>query len=130
MTGNDFFFDTNIVIEIFSGNQTIINKSQNLPTFYISSIVLGELYIGVNRVANKSKHLKKLISFLQLCTVLVVDETTARIFGEITAELYKKGKPIPTNDIWIAATIRQHNLTLITRDKHFSEVNAISIDSW
>jgi len=130
MTGNSVFFDTNIVIEIFSGNQEIINKSKGLASFYISSIVLGELYIGINRVTNKTKHLQKLTSFLQLCTVLVIDDTTARIFGEITAELYKKGKPIPTNDIWIAATIRQHNLTLITRDKHFSEVNSLSIEAW
>jgi tRNA(fMet)-specific endonuclease VapC len=130
MNGNDIFFDTNIVIEIFSSNQEIIKKYNGLSSIYISSIVLGELYIGINRVANKAKHLQKLIDFVQLCTILVIDEPAAKIFGEISAELYKKGKPIPTNDIWIAATVKQHNLTLITRDKHFSEIGSIIIDAW
>ena len=102
MTINKVFLDTNVIIEIFSGNPRITEEAAKHPALYISSIVLGELYTGINRVQNKSKHLQKLISFLSLCRVLVVDEGTAQIFGEITAELYKKGKPIPTNDIWIA----------------------------
>jgi tRNA(fMet)-specific endonuclease VapC len=65
-----------------------------------------------------------------LCIVLEIDNITAEFFGEITAALYKKGKPIPTNDIWIAATAKQHNLKLISRDKHFTEVDGILLDSW
>jgi tRNA(fMet)-specific endonuclease VapC len=101
-----------------------------LPTFYISSIVLGEHYVGINRVINKNKHLNKLTAFLEMCTILDVDQTTAQFFGEITEALYKKGKPIPTNDIWIAATVKQHNLKLISRDKHFAEVGDILLESW
>ncbi|SRR5260221_13013040 len=99
MTGNKIFLDSNIVIEIFSGNKSIADKINELPVFYISSIVLGELYVGINRVANKGKHLNKLVSFLDLYTVLDIDSTTAQFFGEITVALYKKGKPIPTNDV-------------------------------
>jgi len=130
MTGNNVFLDSNIVIEIFSGNKLIADKINGLSTFYISSIVLGELYIGINRVADKAKHLQKLNSFLELCIVLNIDKTTAEIFGEITADLYKKGKPIPSNDVWIASTVKQYDLTLISRDKHFAEVNNILIDRW
>lgn len=64
---------------------------------------------------------------MQLCIVLEVDADTAKYFGEIVAELYKKGKPIPTNDVWIAASAKQHNLTLITKDKHFEEVRELSL---
>jgi tRNA(fMet)-specific endonuclease VapC len=130
MTGNKIFLDSNIIIEVFSGNKLIADKVNNLLPFYISSIVLGELYVGINRVANKSKHLEKLISFLELCTILDIDSATARYFGEIMATLYKKGKPIPTNDVWIAATVKQHNLTLISRDKHFEEIDDILLESW
>jgi len=100
------------------------------PPFYISSIVLGELYIGINRVVNKPKHLKQLETFLKLCTVVDVDATTSQLYGEITAALFKKGKPIPTNDIWIAATAKQHNFTLITRDGHFQEIENLLIEKW
>jgi len=130
MTGNKIFLDSNIVIEIFAGNKLIADKISELPTFYISSIVLGELYVGINRVLNKTKHLNKLTEFLELCTVLDIDHITARFFGEITASLYKKGKPIPTNDIWIAATTKQYDLKLISRDKHFAEVDDILLESW
>jgi len=130
MTGNSIFLDTNIIIDVFQGDEVLAEKIYNLPAFYTSSIVLGELYIGINRVANKAGHLKKLLAFLELCTVLDIDKTTAEIYGEITAGLYKKGKPIPTNDIWIAATVRQHGLKLISRDKHFGEINNILLESW
>lgn len=122
--------DTNIVIEVFDGNKIIADKIDKLPEFYITSIVLGELYIGVNRVTNKAKHLKKLNDFLNLCTVLEVDSATAVHYGEIIVGLYKKGKPIPVNDVWIAASAIQHDLTLITRDKHFNEIAGLAIKSW
>ncbi len=130
MIGNSCCLDTNIVIEVFSGNKDIADQINKLDDFYISSVVLGELYIGINRVINKTRHLKKLSDFLTLCTVINIDSLTAEYYGEITATLYKKGKPIPSNDIWIAAVAKQHNLLLITRDKHFEEIDNLQIRSW
>lgn len=130
MSGDKIFLDSNIIIELFSGNKAISEKIKSYPSIYISSIVLGELYIGVNRVFNKEKHLKKLNSFLELCTLLDVDAETARHFGEITAYLYKKGKPIPTNDVWIASSVKQDGLLLITRDQHFREIEEVISESW
>jgi tRNA(fMet)-specific endonuclease VapC len=130
MTGNKAFLDSNIIIEVFSGNSSIADKIHHLTDFYLSTIVLGELYVGINRVVNKDKHLKKLQAFLELANIIDIDQSTAVLFGEISAELYKKGKPIPTNDIWIAASIKQYNFTLITRDKHFNMISDLSIESW
>jgi len=103
MTGRKYLLDTNIIIEIFEGNKTIANNLNDLPEVFVSSVVAGELLVGINRVRNKAKHLKKLNAFFELCTVLPIDTTTAEHYGVIVANLYKKGKPIPTNDIWIAA---------------------------
>ncbi len=130
MIGNSFLLDTNIMIEVFDGNKDIADNIHKLPVFYISSIVLGELYIGINRVSNKAKHLKKLNDFLKLCTVLDIDSTTSKHYGEIVALLYKKGKPIPTNDIWIAASALQHDHTLVSRDKHFNEIEDLKLKAW
>lgn len=130
MTGSNYLLDTNIVIEVFSGNQRIADKVSKLDAFFISATVLGELYVGVNRVANRAKHPKKLLSFLSLCEVILVDTATSERFGEISALLYKKGKPIPSNDIWIAATAMQHNLVLATMDKHFQEVQDLAVEKW
>ncbi|WP_153800986.1 type II toxin-antitoxin system VapC family toxin [Foetidibacter luteolus] len=130
MTGNNYLLDSNIIIEIFDGDKAIADRLDKLPTFYIPVIVLGELYIGVNRVTNKTKHLKMLTNFLALGTVLNVNGQTANIYGEMIARLYKKGKPIPTNDVWIAAIAYEHSLTLVTRDVHFNEIDKISIETW
>ncbi len=130
MTGNSYFLDTNIIIEVFSGNTVVADKINEIGNFHISSIVLGELYVGINRVSNKPKHLKKLENFLNLCTVIEIDQITSKHYGEITAALFKKGKPIPSNDIWIAATVKQHGSTLVTRDKHFDEIEDIVIEKW
>ena len=123
MTGNNVLVDICILIEIFKGNKEIADFLNNLPLFFISTIALGELYIGINRVVNKSKHTRKLNEFLKIATVLNVDIESAAIYGKIVAVLYKSGKPIPTNDVWIASIAIQNNLTLITQDKHFLEIS-------
>jgi tRNA(fMet)-specific endonuclease VapC len=130
MTGSKFLLDTNIVIEVFDGNKEIADKINKLSEFYLPVIALGELYTGVNRVSNKAKHLKKLNSFLSLCTVLNTDSATAQYYGETIAKLYKKGTPLPINDVWIAAIALQHNLTLVTRDKHFYAIEDLKTKSW
>ncbi len=91
---------------------------------------MGELYTGVNRVANKAKHLKNLNDFLKLCILLDADSITAKHYGEIIAALYKKGKPLPINDVWIAAIALQHDLTVVSRDKHFNEIDGLKIKTW
>jgi predicted nucleic acid-binding protein len=63
MTGNNIFLDSNIVIEIFGGNKTIADKLNSYPSFYISKVVLGELYVGINRVLNKENIYQNLIPF-------------------------------------------------------------------
>jgi tRNA(fMet)-specific endonuclease VapC len=130
MPGNNCLLDTNIVIEVFNGNTSIADRIDNYSDVYISTIALGELLVGMNRVTNKSKHTKKLTNFLKDCTVLYIDSTTADNYGIIFAKLYKKGKPIPTNDIWIAASAMQHDLTVITLDKHFNHIEGLSMENW
>jgi len=62
--------------------------------------------------------------------LLTADHETADYYALIKSELLKKGKPIPENDIWIAATVKQYKLSLVTRDKHFNEINGLTIENW
>ena len=59
-----------------------------------------------------------------------MDSVTAKIYGELYAALLNKGKPIPINDVWIAASAKQHGLTLITKDKHFAEIEGLDVEFW
>jgi len=65
-----------------------------------------------------------------LDTTLVCDARTAQAYGQIKNSLRAKGRPIPENDIWIAALGKQHSLTLITRDAHMGEVEGLAIEGW
>lgn len=59
MIGNSILLDTNIILKVFEGNKSIADKLNKIPKIYLSAVVIGELYIGINRVSNKEKHLKK-----------------------------------------------------------------------
>ncbi len=65
--------------------------------------------------------------FLQDYTVLAPDVFTADLYGNIKAALKGKGKPIPENDMWIAAIAMQYDLPLFTADKHFKEVDRLTL---
>jgi tRNA(fMet)-specific endonuclease VapC len=67
--------------------------------------------------------------FLAKCNLIVADEKTANIYALLKTALLSKGKPIPENDIWIAAIAKQHELKLVTRDKHFHEIEAIAVEN-
>lgn len=64
---------------------------------------------------------------MQNVRVIGVDEETAERYGELFARLHAKGTPIPTNDIWIAATAIQHGLDLFTYDRHFRNVDGLTV---
>lgn len=127
MIGNKVILDTSIVIELFKGDQEVLNFLDRQQNVFIATAVLAELYLGAYRSANVQKHIDQIKAFLLECTVLSADQTTAETCAKLKAALLKKGKPIPENDIWIAATALQYDLPLYTNDKHFSEVDNISL---
>jgi tRNA(fMet)-specific endonuclease VapC len=62
--------------------------------------------------------------------VLPLNADTAKRYGEIKNLLRTKGRPIPENDLWIAAIAQQYDLTLVTRDPHFKSVEKLKIEVW
>jgi tRNA(fMet)-specific endonuclease VapC len=122
--------DTNIVIALFSNEEQVIKELKHAPAIYVPSIVLGELYFGANKATQTEANLEKIANFASLNTILNCDAETARYYGRIKYELRLKGRPIPENDVWIAAIARQHDLTLISRDIHFAEIEALSREAW
>jgi tRNA(fMet)-specific endonuclease VapC len=63
-------------------------------------------------------------------SVIPVSVDVAKEYGVVKQELRQKGRPIPENDIWIAATARKLNLVLVTRDRHFDEVDGLTKVDW
>ena len=122
--------DTNIVIALFASETSVIQTLKNAKEVFLSSIVLGELYYGVYKSTNVEQNLLRIDDLSKIITVLSCDSTTAELYGRIKNKLREKGRPIPENDIWISALCKQYNLTLVTRDQHFEEVEDIFIERW
>lgn len=134
MSGSSYALDTNIVIALINGDADIARRLIATSTFVLPSIVVGELYFGARNSARVAENIARLERFLAsdaaVGAVREVDLGTARHYGEIRNDLRALGRPIPENDIWIAAIARQHALTLVTRDGHFAHVVGLALAAW
>jgi len=93
-------------------------------------IVLGEFRLGIAQSRRRAEYEQWLREWTSAVTVLEIDEETTRHYAAIGLELKKKGKPIPSNDLWIAALCRQHAMPLASRDRHFDLVPGIERVEW
>ena len=121
--------DTNAYTAFKTGESEIIAILQHADVIGISTIVLGELLAGFAIGSKSKKNLTELNEFLRTprINIFSVDETTTNYYAEIYATLCRKGKPIPTNDLWIAATALQQGCKLCSYDKHFSYIDNLIV---
>ena len=122
--------DTNIVIALSVNDSSVLERLEEDVIVYLSSIVLGELFFGAYGSARVEENLIRIAEFAATNTVLACDTDTARYYGKIKSSLRRAGSPIPENDIWIAATARQHDLTVVSRDAHFDHVEGLETVVW
>lgn len=129
MSGS-ILLDTNIVIALFAQDQNVIQELNKAEKVFVASIVMGELYYGAYNSNKADENIKHLDSFRDSNSVLRIDALTAKQYGQIKQQLKAKGKPIPENDIWIAALAMQFELTLVSRDKHFTDIDGLLLLPW
>ncbi len=127
-----YLLDTNIVIAVFRQEGAILARLDNAApgSLFVPIIVLGELRFGALKSVMVEENLRRIEGFTAESNVLVCDEEAARLYGEIKDDLRRKGRPIPENDIWIAATALRHELALVTRDSHFEHVAELRVEQW
>ena len=130
MIGNKFLLDTNIIAAWLKGETSVADKIDKAKEIHIPIIAVGELYYGALYSTQVAKNIKEIKSITANYGVLQIDEKTTIAYGNIKAALRKKGKPIPENVIWIAAIAKRFKLVVVTRDKHFKEIEGINIKSW
>ena len=131
MSGSLYVIDTNIVIPFLNGDSKIVARFKNLKEVQIPYVVVGELLFGALKSYNSEKNISLINSFVGThCRVLYPSYETLRRYGQIKKALVEKGKPIPENDIWISAVAFENGFTLVSRDKHFKEVEGLTIEVW
>lgn len=127
---SSYLLDTNVLVEALRGDQDLRVRLASEAGTFVSVVVLGELYFGARKSGRVEPNLALVEELATRTRVLAVDQETARRYGRLKRDLEGRGRLIPDNDMWIAATALQHGLTLVTRDGHFREVEGLSLESW
>lgn len=122
--------DTSVVVDLFAGDSAVQRVLFTADEVFVPSIVIGELFYGAQRSNRRDDNHVQVEAFASATAVLPCDLNTARRYGSIKDALRSKGRPLPENDIWIAALARQHALTLATRDAHFREIDGLALLAW
>ena len=118
--------DTSFVVDLFHGDAAAQRRTAGAEEVFLAAIALGELYYGAERSNRRSEVLAQVEILAAAVTLLPCDVETARTYGAIKQRLRSKGKPLPENDIWIAAHAMESGADLLSFDRHFGQVDGIA----
>ncbi len=114
--------DTNALSAVADNEASAARIFSQALSIEVPVIVLGEYRFGIAHSRRRNEYEKWLDELIAVTRALPVDDTTSGHYARIRAKLKKAGRPIPSNDLWIAALCRQHRLPLMSQDGHFDAV--------
>lgn len=122
--------DTNIVIRFFKNDPAVTKMLVGFSAIFLPVPVIAELLFTAINSARQEENLQKYNEFIDECNILDITRATAQHYSEIRLKLKNKGRPIPENDLWIAAACTEKNIPLVTGDAHFDEVDDLTVLKW
>lgn len=122
--------DTNSLSAYADGVTAAVSVVHAAPSVQLSVISLGEFRFGVAQSRHRMDYESWLQENLPFYRILDIDQATAAAYSEIRLELKQAGRPIPVNDLWIAAQCRQHEMPILSQDKHFDVVKGLRRVGW
>ncbi len=119
--------DTNRLIDLLRGDAQLAERLGACDEVWVPLMVLGEIKAGFHGGTQRHRNEALLQRFLAKATVSVLlpGRETAEHYARIFVQLKRAGTPVPDNDLWIAALALEHDLTLITRDRHFERISQL-----
>ena len=122
--------DSNRLTDLLKGDAQLGERLGACDEVWIPLIVLGEIKAGFQGGTHGDRNEALLQRFLAKPTVSVLlpGRETAEHYARLFVQLKRAGTPIPDNDLWIAALAVEHDLTLITRDRHFGRVPQLPLE--
>jgi tRNA(fMet)-specific endonuclease VapC len=122
--------DTNAVSALFAGDPLISGVLEGEQQHHLPVVVIGEYWFGLMRSRHRGRLGRLLELLIHESIVLPVDVETAHCYANLREHLRGSGRPIPENDIWVAALSSQHGLPIVSRDVHFDDVAGVERLSW
>ena len=122
--------DTSAYSAFKRGHEGALDAIQRAEEIVLPTVVLGEVFAGFRLGERDRENREELDRFLESPRVRIapVDEETGRRYAQIVVFLRREGTPIPTNDVWIAASAMQHGLRVLTTDAHFARLPLLSTE--
>lgn len=127
MNGNDIALDTNEAIAVLNDVDDTGRWIAGFAVVYVPVPVVGELRYGALNSKRPQANQEHVNALVARCTVLEVNLATTAVYAGVRLQLKQAGRPIPENDVWIAALCLQHGLSLATSDEHFCNVKGLKI---
>ena len=125
-----YLLDTSILIALFAAETAVKEKLAQASEVFIPSIAVGELYYGAWKSQRRRENVAQVDELAAGSVVLGCNAETARWYGEVKNALRLKGRPIPENDLWIAAIALEHDLVVATQDAHCGEIDNLKVEMW
>lgn len=121
--------DTNAYAAFKGGDPETVDVLRMADEIHLSVIVFGELLAGFAAGTQEPRNRRELAAFIDSprVSVLSVTPATAAYYAAVFAQLRRKGRPIPTNNLWIAATAMEQGAMLLTHDRHFDEIDGLLV---
>jgi tRNA(fMet)-specific endonuclease VapC len=125
-----YLLDTSVAIRVLNQKVDLGTRRGSGLEVFICPTVIGELAFGAEKSSNTEANRVRIDGLIELCPVVPQDIETAYRYGAVKAALQRKGKPIPENDLWIAACALRYGLILAARDSHFGYVDGLQVEDW
>jgi tRNA(fMet)-specific endonuclease VapC len=122
--------DTNALSAAAEQDPAVLAVLSGAEQLALPVIVLGEYRYGIAQSRYRMRYTNWLDSLVLDCLVLSINEETTHHYAAINLELRQIGKPIPTNDLWIAALCRHHSLPILSKDRHFDFIHGNQRIEW
>jgi len=119
--------DTDIAIKFLNGDKSIENILMKYSEICLPVIVAGELIFGALNSSHPEQNLIRHKKLIQKSRILEIKEITANTYAKTRLSLKRKGKPIPENDVWIAAICIENKIPLLSNDRHFEEIDYLTL---
>jgi tRNA(fMet)-specific endonuclease VapC len=126
----ELILDTNAVSAAADESAALAAILKSAGCLALPVIVLGEYRYGIGQSRYRARYERWLNALIADCRVLEISEETTHHYADVVHALRQMGRPIPTNDLWIAALCRQYGWSLLSRDRHFDAVPGIRRITW
>ncbi|MGB3491136.1 MAG: type II toxin-antitoxin system VapC family toxin [Elainellaceae cyanobacterium] len=122
--------DTSTAIRFLNGDTDVTARVLTLPEVILPVVVVGELLFGAENSTRSLQNLPRYLEFISACIVVPLGRKTAVSYAQTRLALKLKGRPIPMNDVWIAAQCLEQGWALVTNDTDFDYVDDLVLEHW